>query len=220
MTATNERPWHVETIDAAFRRCRSATDGLTSEEAAERLKADGPNRLPAAKPRSFLARIFAQINNLFIYVLLGSALVALALGHPIDAAVILGVVIINAAIGFIQEGRAEKALDAIRGMLTRETSVWRDGRRLTVKAETLVVGDVVVTEAGDRIPADLQLLRASGLRIEEAVLTGKSAPADKEQSPSPSTPRLATAPAWPIPARLSQAGKARDWSLRPEPTPS
>ena len=87
--------------------------------------------------------------------------------------VILGVVVINATIGFIQEGRAEKALDAIRGMLTRETSVMRDGRRLTVPVESLVVGDVVLTEAGDRIPADLRLLRASSLRIEEAVLTGE-----------------------------------------------
>jgi magnesium-transporting ATPase (P-type) len=183
MTATNERPWHAETIDAALRRCRSSTDGLTSEEAAERLMENGPNRLPAAKPRSVLARIFAQINNLFIYVLLASALVTLALGHPIDAAVILGVVVVNAGIGFVQEGRAEKALDAIRGMLTRETSVRRDGRRLTVKAETLVVGDVVLVEPGDRIPADLRLLRGSGLRIEEAVLTGESAPADKSAAP-------------------------------------
>ena len=97
--------------------------------------------------------------------------------------VILGVVVINATIGFIQEGRAEKALDAIRGMLTRETSVLRDGRRLTVPVESLVVGDVVLTEAGDRIPADLRLIRASSLRIEEAVLTGESAPADKATEP-------------------------------------
>ena len=121
--------------------------------------------------------MFSQINNLFIYVLLATALVTLALGHGIDAGVILGVVVI------VQEGRAEKALDAIRGMLTRETSAMRDGRRLTVKSETLVVGDIVLTEHGDRIPADLRLLRASGLRIEEAVLTGESAPAEKGTEP-------------------------------------
>src|SRR5277367_1084085 len=178
-----QRPPHAETVEAALEACRSSPQGLTSAEAARRLEANGPNRLPAGKPRSLAARLFAQVNNLLIYVLLASALIAFLLGHGVDTVVILGVVIINAAIGFIQEGRAEKALDAIRGMLTRETPVLRDGRRLTVPVESLVVGDVVLAEAGDRIPADLRLLRASSLRIEEAVLTGESAPADKATEP-------------------------------------
>lgn len=181
--AAAERPWHAETAAAALERCRASAEGLTSAEAAQRLEANGPNRLPAGKRRSLAARLFAQVNNLLIYVLLASALIAFLLGHGVDTVVILGVVVINATIGFIQEGRAEKALDAIRGMLTRETSVMRDGRRLTVPVESLVVGDVVLTEAGDRIPADLRLLRASSLRIEEAVLTGESAPADKATEP-------------------------------------
>ena len=181
--AAAERPWHAETAEAALERCRASAQGLTSAEAAQRLEANGPNRLPAGKRRSLAARLFAQVNNLLIYVLLASALIAFLLGHGVDTVVILGVVVINATIGFIQEGRAEKALDAIRGMLTRETSVLRDGRRLTVPVESLVVGDVVLTEAGDRIPADLRLLRASSLRIEEAVLTGESAPADKATEP-------------------------------------
>ena len=159
--ATAERPWHAETAEVALERCRSSAQGLTS---AERLGANGPNRLPAGKPRSLAARLFAQVNNLLIYVLLASALIAFLLGHGVDTVVILGVVVINATIGFIQEGRAEKALDAIRGMLTRETSVLRDGRRLTVPVESLVVGDVALAEAGDRIPADLRLLRASNLQ--------------------------------------------------------
>ena len=177
--AVAERAWHAEPAESALALCRSSAQGLTSAEAAERLKASGPNRLPAGKRRSLASRLFAQVNNLLIYVLLASALIAFLLGHGVDAIVILGVVVINATIGFIQEGRAEKALDAIRGMLTRETSVLRDGRRLTVPVESLVVGDVVLTEAGDRVPADLRLLRATNLRIEEAVLTGESAPADK-----------------------------------------
>jgi magnesium-transporting ATPase (P-type) len=127
-------------------------------------------------------RDLSQFGSFLVMGLIGILLASI--GHPIDGAVILGVVVINAAIGFVQEGRAEKALDAIRGMLTRETSVWRDGHRLTVAAKTLVVGDVVLTEAGDRIPADLRLLRASGLRIEEAVLTGESASADKSTEPA------------------------------------
>jgi magnesium-transporting ATPase (P-type) len=183
LSATAERFWHTETVEAALERCRSSARGLTSGEAAKRLESDGPNRLPAAKPRSLLARVFAQFNNLLIYVLLASALVTVALRHALDAVVILAVILINAAIGFIQEGRAEKSLEAIRAMLTREASVLRDGRRLTVPAESLAVGDVVLIEAGDRIPADLRLLRATNLRIEEAALTGESAPADKSADP-------------------------------------
>ena len=183
LSATAERPWHAETAAAALERCRSSADGLTSEEAANRLESNGPNRLPAGKPRSLLARLFAQFNNLLIYVLLASAAITILLRHVLDAVVILAVVLINAAIGFIQEGRAEKALEAIRAMLTREASVLRDGRRLTVPAESLAVGDVVLAEAGDRMPADLRLLRAANLRIEEAALTGESAPADKSTDP-------------------------------------
>ena len=183
LTLKTERPWHSEPAAAALEQLQSSTQGLSADEAVRRLEADGPNRLPAPKPRSLFARVFAQFNNLLIYVLLASALVTILLRHALDAVVILAVVVINAAIGFIQEGRAEKALEAIRAMLTREASVLRDGRRLTVPAESLVVGDVVLTEAGDRIPADLRLLRASSLRIEEAVLTGEAAAADKSVEP-------------------------------------
>ena len=183
LTATSEQAWHAEPVEAALEQLQSSAQGLSSDEAARRLATDGPNRLPARKPRSLLARVLTQFNNLLIYVLLASAVVTVLLGHALDAIVILAVVLINAAIGFIQEGRAEKSLEAIRAMLTREASVLRDGRRLTVPAESLVAGDVVLTEAGDRIPADLRLLRATGLRIEEAVLTGEAAAADKSIDP-------------------------------------
>ena len=178
-TLETERPWHAEPAEAALERLNSSAEGLSGAEAARRLAADGPNRLPAAKSRSIFSRVFAQFNNLLIYVLLASAAVTVLLRHALDAVVILAVVLINAVIGLIQEGRAEKALAAIQAMLTRDASVLRDGRRLTVPAENLVVGDVALIEAGDRIPADLRLLRASNLRIEEAALTGESAPADK-----------------------------------------
>ena len=183
LTATTERPWHSQPAEAALELCHSSAQGLSADEAAKRLEADGPNRLPAGRTRSLFARIFAQFNNLLIYVLLASAVVTILLRHALDAVVIIGVVVINAAIGFIQEGRAEKSLEAIRAMLTREASVLRDGRRLTVPAENLVVGDVVLTEAGDRIPADLRLLRATTLKIEEAVLTGEAAASDKAINP-------------------------------------
>ena len=180
---TTDRPWHAEPAEAALALCHSSTQGLSADEAASRLAADGPNRLPAGKPRSLFARVFAQFNNLLIYVLLASAIVTILLRHTLDAVVILAVIVINGVIGFIQEGRAEKSLEAIRAMLTRESSVLRDGRRLTVPAESLVVGDVVLIEAGDRIPADLRVLRATSLRIEEAVLTGEAAASDKSIDP-------------------------------------
>ncbi len=181
--AAAEPPWYAETVEVAIERSGSSAQGLSSVEAARRLEANGPNRLAAGKSRSLAARLFAHVNNLLIYVLLASALIAFLLGHTIDTVVIVAVVVINATIGFIQEGRAENALEAIRAMLTHDASVLRDGRRLTVPVESLVVGDVVLAEAGDRVPADLRILRASNLRIEEAVLTGESAPADKSPDP-------------------------------------
>ena len=159
LTLKTESPWHSEPAEVALELCRSSAQGLSADEAAKRLEADGPNRLPAGKPRSLFARIFAQFNNLLIYVLIGSALVTIVLRHTLDAVVIFAVILINGIIGFIQEGRAEKSLDAIRAMLTRKSSVLRDGRRLTVPAEDLVVGDVVLTEAGDRIPRTQALAR-------------------------------------------------------------
>src|SRR5258708_28809723 len=119
LSATTETPWHSEPVEDALEQLKSSTEGLSADEAAKRLEADGPNRLPAGKPRSLFARVFAQFNNLLIYVLLASALVTILLGHALDAVVILAVVVINARIGFIHEGRADKSLDAIRAMLTR-----------------------------------------------------------------------------------------------------
>src|SRR5690606_17354360 len=103
--------------------------------------------------------------------------------HTVDTIVILVVVVLNAVVGFIQEGRAEQALDAISKMLTPQASVLRDGRRLSVPAEELVPGDIVLLEPGDRIPADLRLLRTHSLRVQEAALTGESVPVDKGTEP-------------------------------------
>jgi magnesium-transporting ATPase (P-type) len=128
-------------------------------------------------------RLLQQFRNLFIYVLLAAALIALLLGHPVDAIVILAVVVINAAIGFVQEGRAEQALDAIRAMIDPRATVIRDGHRLTIAAEDIVPGDIVVLEAGDRVPADLRLLRQRSLRIAEAALTGESVAVEKHVDP-------------------------------------
>jgi len=179
------RAWHACATDAVLTAFETSAQGLSSGDADDRLAKHGSNRLPQGARRSTLERLLLQFHNLLIYVLLGAALVAVALGHVIDAAVIFGVVIANAVIGFVQEGRAEQALDAIRGMIDPKSAVLRDGHRTTIPADRLVPGDVVLIEAGDRVPADLRLIRARNLRIDEAILTGESIPADKAAMPVP-----------------------------------
>ena len=175
--------WHAVDAEEALRRTASARDGLAADDAARRLAAEGPNRLPAAPRRAPWLRFLAQFHNLLIHVLLVAAVVTFVLGHAADTAVILGVVLANAIIGFVQEGKAEQALDAIRGMIDPMASVLRDGRRMTVPAHAIVRGDVVLVESGDRVPADLRLLRARQLRVDEAILTGESVPVEKGTSP-------------------------------------
>ncbi len=172
--------WHALTPEAALGHLASGRDGLSSEEAARRLAVHGRNALPAPPRRSAWRRLAAQFDNVLIHVLLASAVVTALLGHPIDSAVILLVVAINAIVGFLQEGKAERALEAIRDLLMPHAAAMRDGRRVSVDAATLVPGDIVLLEPGDRVPADLRLLRARGLRIDEAMLTGESVPAEKE----------------------------------------
>ncbi|NBC46806.1 MAG: HAD-IC family P-type ATPase [Gammaproteobacteria bacterium] len=174
-----EPAWHHLSDDEALGRLDSGHDGLSAHEAAQRLSTHGPNRLPEPKTRGPLLRFLAQFHNLLIYVLLVAGLVTALLQHWLDAVVIFGVVLINATIGFVQEGKAEDALKAIRGMLSPHAMVWRDGRLVTVDAAELVPGDLVQLQSGGKVPADLRLLRAKGLQIEEAPLTGESVPVDK-----------------------------------------
>ena len=136
-------------------------------------------------------RFLLQFHNLLIYVLLAAALLAAVIGNLVDAAVIVAVVVLNAIIGFIQEGRAERALEAIRGMIDSHAAVVRDGGRLDVAAEDIVPGDLVLLEPGTRVPADLRLVRARNLRVDEAALTGESLPVDKSIDPVPPKAALA-----------------------------
>jgi calcium-translocating P-type ATPase len=156
--------------------------GLDAIEASQRLARYGPNRLPEGKQRELLMRFLAQLNNILVYVLLGAGFVKLMVGLWLDAAVILGVVIINALLGFFQEGKAEMALDSIRNMLSAEARAIRGRETRMISAEELVPGDVVLLESGDRIPADLRLVDVKNLRTEEAALTGESLPIDKTTS--------------------------------------
>ena len=152
---------------------------MDATEASRRLAQYGPNRLPDGKKQGPLFRFLAQLNNILVYVLLGAGFVKLMVRLWLDAAVILGVVIINALLGFFQEGKAEKALDSIRNMLSAEARTIRNRETRLISAEELVPGDVVLLESGDRIPADLRLVDVKNLRTEEAALTGESVPIDK-----------------------------------------
>jgi magnesium-transporting ATPase (P-type) len=172
--------WHRLAAEDALATLRSTPDGLSAEEAAQRLIDHGPNRLTPPSRRGPLLRFLLQFHNLLIYVLLASAATTALLAHWVDTSVIVGVVIINAIIGFIQEGKAEKAMEAIRLMLSPEATVLRSGRRKTVAAEELVPGDIVLLSSGDKVPADLRLLSTKNLRIEEAALTGESTAAEKQ----------------------------------------
>ena len=182
---TLERDWHAVEINDVLSSFDTQPGGLSEAEAAARLRQYGPNSLPQAKRRSALRRLADQFHNLLIYVLLGAAVLSFFLDHIVDAAVILAVVIVNGAIGFIQEGKAEHALEAIREMLDPHAVVLREKSRRTVPAEEVAPGDLVLIEAGDRVPADLRLIKAPNLRIEEAVLTGESVAVDKATDPVP-----------------------------------
>ena len=171
--------WHNNSIEKTFELLDSSQNGLSNKEANDRLIKYGKNRLPEPKSRSFFVRFLYQFNNVLIYVLVVASLVTAILEHWVDAGVIIGVVFVNAIIGFVQEGKAEDALKAIRQMLSPNAMVVRDGKQISIKAELLVPGDVVFLQSGDKVPADLRLLRTKGLQIQEAALTGESIAIEK-----------------------------------------
>ena len=184
-------PWHALTGDEALDRLDTARDGLPEDDVRRRLEAYGPNQLRREERRPWWKRLLAQFNNILIIILLIAGALTTALGQWVDAIAIFAVVLINAAIGFIQEGKAESALESIKGMLSPQATVTRDGRRRTIPAEEVVPGDIVSMASGDRVPADLRLLQARRLRTQEAALTGESEAVDKSTDPVPERAELA-----------------------------
>jgi magnesium-transporting ATPase (P-type) len=174
--------WHAIAAEQA-RVFLDAPEPLTDESAQARLETFGPNQLPEGRTSGPLARLGRQLRNFLIYVLLTAAAITGALGHWVDAGVILAVVIIQTLVGFIQEGRAEQALSAIRHMLAPRARIVRAGGQHQVDASELVPGDTVLLEAGDRVPADIRLEKTNNLKIEEAILTGESEAVDKSPDP-------------------------------------
>jgi magnesium-transporting ATPase (P-type) len=176
--------WHAMASDEVLTRlATNGASGLDAAEAEQRLQTYGPNRLPEGKQRGPLLRLLSHFNNVLFYVLLAAAFVKLMLNQWIDAAIIFGVVLLNGLLGFIQEGRAEEALESIRNMLSPEARTVRGGATRMIPAEQLVPGDIVLLESGDKIPADLRLFDVKNLRTEEAALTGESVPVDKTTDP-------------------------------------
>ncbi len=173
--------WHALKTSEVLERVQSTPEGLSSREADKRLQEYGRNELPPPKRQHPVMRFLLQFNNALIYFMLSAAVIAFFLDHAVDSAVILAVVLINAIVGYIQEGKAEQALDAIRNMMVPHVTVVRDGHRQTMEVGDLVPGDVIVLEAGDSVPADARLLKARQLSSEEAILTGESVPSQKQE---------------------------------------
>ncbi len=173
--------WHTEDAKGAVSALLSdARQGLSSAAAAQRLAEHGPNRLSERRGTPAWKRFLLQFHQALVYILLVSAAVTLALQEYVDSGVIFGVVVLNAIVGFIQESKAAQAIEALSRVMVSEATVIRDGRRQEIAAAELVPGDIVSLESGDRVPADLRLLRVRELQVEEAALTGESLPVQKQ----------------------------------------
>jgi len=157
----------------------SLTAGLSSESAQSKLETFGPNELKEQEGKSFLQKLIAQFSDFLILILIAAALISVFVGEAKDAIVIMSIVIVNALLGLYQEGKAEKALEALKKMASPTAKVLRDGSPQEISSSQLVPGDLVILETGDIIPADLRLVESSNLKVEEASLTGESVPVEK-----------------------------------------
>ena len=180
---TGTAPCYQRSADDVLADLGARPDGLTEVEARERLATYGPNEITVRK-RSELVRLLMQFHNPMIYILLAAAAVTgLLLDEFVDTCVILGVVVLNVIIGFVQEGKAEAAIEALKRMIVAESAVLREGRRRVIPTRELVPGDIVLLEGGTRVPADLRLLQARNLHADESPLTGESVPVGKHTEP-------------------------------------
>jgi len=176
----NIQKWHSMEADKVleYQKC-DIERGLSESEVRDRTHKYGRNEIPQGKKQSWFVRLLLQFHNVLIYVLLVAAVITALMNHWIDTWVILAVVVINALIGFIQEGKAERALESIRQMLSLEAVVIRDGKKQTIMAEELVPGDIVLLKSGDKVPADIRVVHSKDFRVEESPLTGESTPVEK-----------------------------------------
>ena len=174
-----QHDWHTLDATEVLEHLEVRSDGLTAEEATLRLERYGGNQLQEAPRSSFLRMLWDQLNSFVVILLIVASVISALLGDYIEAAAIMTIVVLNTVLGIVQERRAEQALAALKRMAAPEAQVLRDGHRQTVPARDLVPGDIVFLEAGNYIPADMRLLEAVNLRVEEASLTGESLPVQK-----------------------------------------
>jgi len=177
--------WHNLSIDETLERLGTASNGLSKDEAHRRLEKYGPNELVKTRRTSALKLFLEQFSNTLVIILIIAAVVSAVLGEWIDAAVILLIVFLNAILGFLQQYKAERALDALKTLAAPRCLVVRDGEETSLQAREIVPGDVVMLNAGDRVPADLRLIETSSLRVNEAPLTGESVPVSKTTASLP-----------------------------------
>lgn len=176
---TKQQEWHALTTEEVLDHLKVEDSGLTSEEAKRRLEHYGPNQLTEAPRPTFLQMLWEQLNNFVVILLIVASVISALLGDYVEAAAIMAIVVLNAVLGIVQERRAEEALAALKKLAAPDAQVIRDGRRQSIPAYELVPGDIVFLEAGNFIPADIRLLEAINLRVEEASLTGESLPVQK-----------------------------------------
>lgn len=172
--------WHTKDIDEILNILNTTKTGLTKEEAKKRLAEYGLNELKSKKKKTPLIMLLNQFKDFLIIILIISAIIAGTLGKPIDSLAILAIVILNAIIGFLQEYKAEKAIEALKKISTPLTTVIRDGNPMSIPANELVPGDLVLLEAGQIVPADMRLIESVNLKIDESILTGESIAVEKD----------------------------------------
>jgi len=173
-------PWHSQSVEVVLKKLDTHLEqGLTPQEAEERLSKVGPNELREAPPAPFWQLVLEQFKSFVVMILILASLIAALLGDYVEAAAIMAIVLLNAIIGVVQESRAEQALAALKKLAAPNASVLRGGSRLVLPSRELVQGDIVILEAGNYVPADVRLLKAINLSIEEAALTGESVPVEK-----------------------------------------
>ncbi|MFZ5885399.1 MAG: cation-translocating P-type ATPase [Chloroflexota bacterium] len=177
--------WHTKTKDEAFAELDSGEAGLSQKEAEVRLAKHGPNEIQAAHRVSPWEILLEQFKNVLILILLGATAISFFLGHGVESIVIAVIVLFAVLLGFIQEYRAERAIDALRQMAAPTATVLRDGEEVKIPARDVVPGDVVILHMGDRIPADGRVIESVNLQVEEAALTGESVPVEKHTAPLP-----------------------------------
>ncbi len=178
---------YFEEVEAVLQAQGTTKNGLNQAEAAKRLEQFGKNELARGQKKTLLARFLGQMSDPMVLVLIAAALVSGAVGEMADAIIIMAVVVLNAILGVVQEGKAEKAIEALQKMASPYSKVRRNGQVLQIKSAEIVPGDIVLLEAGDAVPADMRLIETSSLKVEEASLTGESVPVEKQHRPLPAS---------------------------------